>query len=53
IARGKSFCEKSNPKGVCCTDDVKAFVESHGRTGGECRPAGRTNKLISVMAKPF
>jgi len=30
IASGKSFCEKSNPKGVCCTEDVKAFVESHG-----------------------
>jgi hypothetical protein len=32
IASGKSFCEKSNPKGVCCTEDVKAFVESHGIT---------------------
>lgn len=53
IARGKSFCEKSNPKGVCCTDDVKAFIESHGLTWGECRPAGRTNKLFSVTAKPF
>lgn len=30
IASGKSFCEKSNPKGVCCTEDVKAFVASHG-----------------------
>lgn len=30
IASGKSFCEKSNPKGVCCMEDVKTFVESHG-----------------------
>ena len=30
IADGRSFCEKSNPKGICCTEDVKAFVESHG-----------------------
>lgn len=29
IASGKSFCEKSNPKGVCCTEDVKIFLKSH------------------------
>ncbi len=30
IAEGKSFCEKSNPKGVCCTEDVKDFLADHG-----------------------
>ena len=29
IKGGKSFCEKSNPKGVCCTEDVKEFLKSH------------------------
>ncbi len=30
IAEGKSFCEKSNPKGVCCTEDVKDYLAVHG-----------------------
>ncbi|WP_345974909.1 hypothetical protein [Sulfurimonas sp. HSL3-7] len=30
IANGKSFCEKSNPKGTCCTDDVKNFLAGFG-----------------------
>lgn len=30
INEGKSFCEKSNPKGVCCTEDVKAFLVKRG-----------------------
>ena len=30
IAEGKSFCEKSNPKGTCCTDDVKHFLAGYG-----------------------
>jgi hypothetical protein len=29
IRDGKSFCEKSNPKGICCTEDVKEFLQSH------------------------
>ena len=29
IANGKSFCEKSNPKGVCCTEDVNLFLAAH------------------------
>lgn len=29
ISDGKSFCEKSNPKGVCCTEDVKEFLKSY------------------------
>ena len=28
IASGKSVCEKSNPKGICCTEDVKYFLET-------------------------
>lgn len=30
IASGKTFCEKSNPKGVCCTEDVDSFFQAHG-----------------------
>lgn len=30
IAGGRSFCEKSNPKGVCCTEDVARFLADHG-----------------------
>lgn len=30
IAEGKSFCEKSNPKGVCCTEDIKTFLTANG-----------------------
>lgn len=30
ISEGKSFCEKSNPKGVCCTEDIKVFLARHG-----------------------
>ncbi|MFT7861179.1 MAG: hypothetical protein ABXS93_09665 [Sulfurimonas sp.] len=30
ISEGKSFCEKSNPKGVCCTDDIKNFLTKNG-----------------------
>ncbi|WP_294892308.1 hypothetical protein [Sulfuricurvum sp. MLSB] len=30
ISEGKSFCEKSNPKGVCCTEDVKTFLAEYG-----------------------
>jgi len=30
IGSGKSFCEKSNPKGVCCTEDVRVFLSRHG-----------------------
>jgi uncharacterized protein with NRDE domain len=26
LSEGKSFCEKSNPKGVCCTEDIKDFL---------------------------
>ena len=26
IAGGKSFCEKSNPKGICCSEDVRQFL---------------------------
>lgn len=39
IASGKSFCEKSNPKGACCTEDVKKFIEAHGLVWNE-RGAG-------------
>lgn len=30
IANGKSFCEKSNPKGSCCSDDVKSYLAGYG-----------------------
>ena len=30
ISEGKSFCEKSNPKGVCCTEDIKSFLIENG-----------------------
>ena len=30
IADGKSVCEKSNPKGTCCTDDITSFLAEYG-----------------------
>jgi hypothetical protein len=30
IADGKSFCEKSNPRGICCSEDVKTFLIDNG-----------------------
>jgi len=30
ISDGKSFCEKSNPKGTCCTQEVTDFLASYG-----------------------
>ncbi|NCO00527.1 MAG: hypothetical protein GW906_01670 [Epsilonproteobacteria bacterium] len=30
IADGKSFCEKSNPKGTCCTEDITSFLKGYG-----------------------
>jgi len=29
IADGKSFCEKSNPRGTCCTQDVTDFLAEY------------------------
>lgn len=29
ISRDKSFCQKANPKGSCCTEDIKSFLASH------------------------
>jgi len=29
ISQDKSFCQKSNPKGSCCTQDIKDFLASH------------------------
>ncbi len=29
IADGKSFCEKSNPKGICCTEDITSFLAEY------------------------
>lgn len=30
ISDGKSFCEKSNPKGTCCTEDITSFLAGYG-----------------------
>lgn len=30
ISEGKSFCEKSNPKGRCCTEDITSFLKEYG-----------------------
>ena len=30
ISDGKSFCEKSNPKGTCCTEDITSFLKEYG-----------------------
>jgi hypothetical protein len=30
ISEGKSFCEKSNPKGTCCTEDITSFLKEYG-----------------------
>lgn len=40
ISGGKSFCEKSNPKGVCCTEDVKSFLARHGMEWKDTGSAG-------------
>lgn len=40
ISEGKSFCEKSNPKGVCCTEDVKAFLAKQGMAWEDAGSAG-------------
>lgn len=40
ISEGKSFCEKSNPKGVCCTEDVKAFLAKRGLQWEDTGAAG-------------
>jgi len=37
ISEGKSFCEKSNPRGVCCTEDVKAYLSDRGISWEEPR----------------
>jgi hypothetical protein len=29
ISDGKSFCEKSNPKGTCCTEDITSFLKEY------------------------
>ena len=30
IEEGKTFCEKSNPKGTCCTEDITDFLAEYG-----------------------
>lgn len=30
ISKDKSFCQKSNPKGSCCTEDIKQWLGTHG-----------------------
>lgn len=30
VSEGKSFCEKSNPKGRCCTEDIASFLKEYG-----------------------
>lgn len=30
ISSGKSFCEKSNPKGACCPDEITSFLADYG-----------------------
>ena len=30
IASGRSICEKTNPRGTCCTEDVKEFLAGYG-----------------------
>lgn len=30
ITEGKTFCEKSNPRGTCCTQDIDTFLAKHG-----------------------
>ena len=32
ISEGKTFCEKSNPRGTCCTQDIATFLEKQGKT---------------------
>lgn len=40
ITDGKSFCEKSNPKGICCTEDIKSFLAEHGISWDEENTSG-------------
>jgi len=37
ISEGKSFCEKSNPKGICCSEDVKNFLIDNGASLNESK----------------
>jgi len=30
ISKDKSICQKANPKGSCCTEDIKQWLGSHG-----------------------
>lgn len=30
LSAGKTFCEKSNPRGTCCTEDVTRFLADYG-----------------------
>lgn len=39
ISSGKSVCEKVNPRGVCCTEDVTSFLTEYGidyKVAGSC-----------------
>ncbi len=29
ISEGKTFCEKANPKGSCCTSEIKSFLKNY------------------------
>lgn len=30
VSGGKHFCEKANPRGVCCTEDIISFLADYG-----------------------
>ncbi|NOQ32351.1 MAG: hypothetical protein GQ570_14675 [Helicobacteraceae bacterium] len=45
ISDGKSFCEKSNPKGTCCTDDITSFLAEYGINFNE-------NNKVKFSLKP-
>ena len=30
VSEGKTFCEKSNPRGTCCTEDMARFLADYG-----------------------
>ena len=29
VSEGKTFCEKANPRGTCCTEDIATFLQEH------------------------
>jgi len=51
VSSGKSVCEKANPRGVCCTEDVTNFLADYGIDYGRASSCGDSSCGTSSSSK--